>query len=329
MSNEMQLMAFGPIPSRRLGQSIGINNIPPKICTYSCIYCQLGKTTSKQTKRQQFYEPDEIVNAVKNKVKKAKEKEEPIDYLSFVPDGEPTLDSNLGKEIERLKELDIKIAVISNASLLWEKDIRDQLSSADWVSLKIDTVDHDIWQRMNRPHRALRFENILDGISRFSHSFNGILTTETMLLQNVNDKNETVEKTADFIAGLTPKKSYLSAPIRPPAESWINPASEFELNTAYQIFKERGINTEYLVGYEGNTFGYTGDIEEDILSITSVHPIREDALIALLKKADKGWSIIEKLLREDKLMKVEYRDHKFYVRRLPKKDVVMQGGDDI
>jgi wyosine [tRNA(Phe)-imidazoG37] synthetase (radical SAM superfamily) len=315
MTGDVKMIAFGPVPSRRLGQSIGINNIPPKICTYSCIYCQLGRTHTLQITRKPFYTPQEIVTVVKQKIQGAKEKKEAIDYLTFVADGEPTLDSNLGEEIELLKTLGIKIAVITNSSLLWEKDVRDQLSTADWVSLKIDMVDHDIWKNMNKPHESLRFERVLDGISEFSLSFKGDLTTETMFIQNVNDQIRIIEETADFIAGLHPKKSYLSIPIRPPAETWVKPASESNLNIAYQIFTKRGIDAEYLIGYEGNTFGYTGDIEEDLLSIASVHPIRKDGIIELLKKADKDWSIIEKLLHEDKLMEIEYNKKKFYVRK--------------
>jgi wyosine [tRNA(Phe)-imidazoG37] synthetase (radical SAM superfamily) len=315
MVNISESIAFGPVPSRRLGRSLGINNIPPKICTYSCIYCQLGKTIKMQIERQEFYTPEKIESEVKNKVRKAKEKGESIDYLTFVSDGEPTLDSNLGKEILYLRELGIKIAVITNASLLWEKDARDQLSNADWVSLKIDTVDHTIWEKMNKPHKSLRFERILDGISDFSLSFKGDLTTETMFVRNINDQIKNIEDTADFIKGLHPTKSYLSIPIRPPSEAWVKPTSETMLNTAYQVFTKHGIDTEYLIGYEGNTFGFTGDIEEDLLSIASVHPIRKDGISELLKKAEKDWSIVEKLLHEDKLIEVEYNKKKFYVRK--------------
>ncbi len=156
MVNISESITFGPVPSRRLGRSLGINNIPPKICTYSCIYCQIGKTSNMQIERQQFFTPEKIINDVKKKVKKAKSKDESIDYLTFVPDGEPTLDSNLGKEILYLKEIGIKIAVITNASLLSEKEARNHLSNANWVSLKIDTVDHKIWKKINKPHKSLR-----------------------------------------------------------------------------------------------------------------------------------------------------------------------------
>ena len=316
MEKIKQTIAFGPVPSRRLGRSLGINNIPPKICTYSCVYCQLGKTIKKQIKQQQFYTPEKIVNAVKNKVKKAEEKGESIDYLTFVSDGEPTLDSNLGKEIFYLRQLGIRIAVITNASLLWKKDVKDQLNNADWVSLKIDTVDHAIWKKINKPCKSLIFEKILDGISDFSLSFKGDLTTETMFVKNLNDKIKNIEDTADFIKGLNPTKSYLSVPTRPPSETWVEPTSETMLNSAYQIFTKHGIDAEYLIGYEGNTFGFTGDIEEDILSIASVHPIRKDGVVELLKKAKTDWSIVKKLLHEDKLIEVEYNKKKFYIKRL-------------
>ena len=129
--DESTMIAYGPVPSRRLGQSIGINNIPPKICTYSCIYCQLGKTKNMQIKRRTFYAPEKVVEAVRRKIDGAKLNNEPIDYLTFVPDGEPTLDENLGKELELLGEIGMKTAVISNATLIWMADVRADLAEAD------------------------------------------------------------------------------------------------------------------------------------------------------------------------------------------------------
>ena len=318
MVNERKLIAFGPVPSRRLGKSLGINNIPPKICTYSCIYCQLGRTNNMQINRREFYKPEEIMHAVEKKVKEAKGKEEPIDYLTFVPDGEPTLDINLGKEIDMLRSLSlgIKIAVITNTSLIWREDVRNDLYKADWVSLKIDVVNQGIWHRINRPYGYLKLDKILEGISEFSRSFNGDLVTETMIIQNINDDTEELKKIADFIAELNPKKSYISIPTRPPAEKWSLPGTEHEINMAYQIFKERDIDAEYLIGYEGNAFAYTGNVEDDLLSITSVHPMREEGVEEFLTKAKADWNIIKRLIKEDKLVELEYKDKKFYMRKL-------------
>jgi len=317
MIRDVKRIAFGPIPSRRLGQSVGINNIPPKICTYSCIYCQLGKTDTLQMTRKPFYTPQEIVAAVKQKLQGVKEQKETIDYLTFVANGEPTLDSNLGKEIDLLKTLDIKIAVITNSSLLWKNDVRDDLGKADWVSLKIDTIDQHIWHRINRPYGSLHFNDILKGLSEFVSSSNGDFVTETMLIQDVNDTPEGLEKTAQFIAELSPKRSYISVPIRPPAEPWVKTTSEDKINRAFQLFNEQGIETECLVNYEGNKFVYTGNLEEDLLSIMSVHPIREDGLRELLLKANASWSIIEKLLGEQKMIETVHNGKKFYMRKLP------------
>ena len=120
---------------------LGINNIPPKICSYSCIYCQIGRTDSMSISRKEYYSPNQIFDEVGKKVTKLRNSNEQVDYLTFVPDGEPTLDINLGKEIELLKQLGIKIAVITNSSLLWDENVRKNLMNADWVSVKIDSVN--------------------------------------------------------------------------------------------------------------------------------------------------------------------------------------------
>jgi len=336
VKNDTHRLTFGPVPSRRLGKSLGINNIPPKICTYSCIYCQLGRTLTMQTKRQEFYSTEEIVSAVEEKITYSQEQEERIDYLTFVPDGEPTLDCNLGRHMEGLKKFNLKIAVITNASLIADKRVRKDLSGADWVSLKIDACSENIWHKIDRPHRSLDLSDIKNGIWEFARHFRGILATETMLIKGKNDTLEEVEKIADFISelnsgsipvlrrrpvmgrkrGHTPVKSYLSIPTRPPAEAGVSPAGEYELSRAYAVFRERSIETELLIGYEGNGFAFTGHPEEDLLSITSVHPMKNEAVSIYLEKAGAGWNLVEKLLEEQKLKKLAYRGDTFYIRTL-------------
>ena len=316
MNGTIKNLAFGPVPSRRLGQSLGINNIPPKICTYSCVYCQVGRTIDMNFKRGVFYNPGDIVQAVEEKINKARGKGESIDYLTFVPDGEPTLDLNLGIIIDKLKLTGIKIAVITNSSLLWRKDVRNDLNKADWVSVKIDAVSQGAWRKTNRPHGSLNLDEIMHGISEFAHTFTGDLTTETMLLHEFNDNHEEIKKIADFIVKLKPKRSYISIPTRPPAEKYAEVPAEIIVNRAFQIFNEKLIPTELIVGYEGNAFAFTGNIENDLLSITSVHPMREEAVKKLLEKAKKDWNIVRNLIDEGKLIEVEYQKEKFYVRKL-------------
>lgn len=313
----MTSIVFGPVPSRRLGHSLGINNIPPKTCTYSCIYCQLGNTLTMPVERENFYTAKDIAQAVKEKVKRAKAKGEPIDYLTFVPDGEPTLDANLGQEIDLLKPFGIKIAVISNASLIWREDVRQDLSQTDWVSLKVDAVINKTWHQINRPQKSLKLEAILEGMLKFADTFKGELTTETMLIHGINDNSSELKEIADFLAQLKPNKAYLAIPTRPPAQKEVKAASESAINTAYQIFKDKLGSVEYLIGYEGNAFAFTGEVEDDLLSITSVHPMRQEAVMEFLKKANTDWKVIEKLIKDGRLLELEYEGRKFYMRKLP------------
>jgi wyosine [tRNA(Phe)-imidazoG37] synthetase (radical SAM superfamily) len=269
-----------------------------------------------QVDRRPFYEPGEIVRQVKDKIGKLRERDESIDYITFVPDGEPTLDINLGREIELLKSFGYRIAVITNSSLIWREDVRTELNKADWVSLKLDSVDQKMWRKVNRPYRTLQLNLILDGVLEFARGFKGELATETMLVKGLNDSGELLTETAEFIARLNPAVSYVSIPTRPPAEEWVNAPDEETINRAYQIFKERIANVEYLIGYEGNAFAFTGNAEDDILSITSVHPMREDAVEDFLKRAGGDWDIIYNLIAQARLLEAEYEGKKFYIRKL-------------
>jgi wyosine [tRNA(Phe)-imidazoG37] synthetase (radical SAM superfamily) len=316
MIKENNLIAYGPVPSRRLGQSLGINNIPPKTCSYSCVYCQIGRTFNMQAHRDNFYRPKKIFKQVEKKVMEAKLKGEFIDYLTFVSDGEPTLDKNIGEEINLLRSLGIKIAVITNASLLWKKEVRRDLYNADIVSVKIDTVSEKLWREVNRPYGSLQLERILNGIHDFSKEYKGSFLTESMIIKKMLFQPEEIEKTAKFISTINPTRSYLAVPTRPPAEQWVKSPTELELFGTYILFEEKGINVEYLMGYEGNAFAFTGDIEEDLLSITAVHPMREEAVKEYLKKAHGDWKAVEAMIRDGKLKEAFYNRNTFFVRDL-------------
>jgi wyosine [tRNA(Phe)-imidazoG37] synthetase (radical SAM superfamily) len=269
-----------------------------------------------QVERRAFYEPEEIWTAVQDKVKNAREIGEVIDYLTFVPDGEPTLDVNLGREIDLLKSLGIKIAVIANSSLIWREDVRQDLMKADWVSLKMDSVREEVWRRINRPQGTLQLTSILDGALKFAEVFGGELVTETMLVENVNDGDDHIREVADFLVRLQPSAAYLSIPTRPPAEEWVHSPSEKAINRVYQILSGRIGQVEYLIGYEGNTFAFTGNVEEDLLSITAVHPMREEAVREFLTRAKTDWSVVRNLVCKDRLIEIEYEGAKFYMRKL-------------
>ncbi len=217
------MIAFGPIPSRRLGLSLGINTIAPKHCPYACTYCQVGRTTDNQLDRRTVFEPEEILRATRGKLDQAEAAGVQIDALTIVPDGEPTLDINLGRSIAALRVFGIPVAVISNASLLWQATVRAELALADWVSLKIDSALPRTWWRINRPNKRLRLEAIVKGIEAFAVQFEGKLVTETMLIDGINENNASLESVAALLAEIQPAVAYIAAPTRPPAEPWVRP----------------------------------------------------------------------------------------------------------
>lgn len=318
MTETPPALTFGPVPSRRLGRSLGINHIPPKTCSYACIYCQLGRTPRLQSARQAFYPPEVVVAAVQAKITAAAAAGEPLDYLTFVPDGEPTLDVNLGAMLLALKPLGIPLAVITNASLLGNPEVRAALRLANWVSLKMDAVDETIWQRIDRPHGRLHLTAILAGARAFARVFIGTLVTETMLVASVNDSPDVLAATAAVIAELRPAIAYLSIPTRPPAEPWVQSSDEATLNQAYQCFAAALPRVELLSGYEGNTFAATSDAAADLLSITAVHPLRSDAVAEVLARCGATWDIVQELAARGELVAVTYNQHTFYLRGFQK-----------
>lgn len=312
-------LVFGPVPSRRLGRSLGVNNIPPKICTYSCIYCQLGRTLEMSVDRRKFYEPKEIISAVETASERCVDTDQEIDYVTFVPDGEPTLDINLGKEIRGVSDLDLQTAVISNGSLIGREDVRNDLRGSDLVSLKMDSALESVWKEVDRPYGSLDIDTIKKGMLGFSDDFKGTLITETMLIDGINDGEESLNMTADFLKEVSPSRAYISIPTRPPAEGWVRPAPEINLTKAFAIFEDRGLDPELIIGYEGNRFSSTGDPREDLLSITAVHPMRDDAVEELLKNSGEGWELVEGLIGEDLIRKMDFGDHSYYLRKLKRR----------
>jgi len=199
---------------------------------------------------------------------------------------------------------------------LKERDVREDLYGADWISVKIDAMSYEIWRRINKPHKVFKLYKILEGILEFSKNFRGELNTESMLIRNLNDSEEEIEKIANMITKIGSTKSYISIPTRPPTEAWVKPPGEEMINKAYQIFSKNFIDTEYLIGYEGNAFAFTGNVEKDLLGITAVHPMRKDGVEQYLSKAGSNWEAVEKLVKNNKLKEVRYRDKTFYLRKI-------------
>lgn len=306
---------FGPIPSRRLGASLGVNNIPYKICSYNCVYCQVGRTLHMQVKRTLYSNPSEVFDEVKKKVERIGETQQNVDYISIVPDGEPTLDSSLGELIERLKDLGLPVAVITNSSLTWDKSVQEDLKKADWVSVKIDAVSPNTWKQINRPHASLSLDEILQGMQEFAGSYTGTLCTETMLVKELNDNPEELTAIANFIKSrIRPYKAYIGVPTRPPAEPWVSRPEPESITAAYAIFTREGLNAETLTGYESSGFVVTDNPVEEILEITAVHPMRRDAVEDVLNRFGVGEEVLQQLVKEGRIRKVHYEGWDYYIR---------------
>ncbi len=281
-------LTFGPVPSRRLGKSLGINNIPPKICTYACVYCQLGRTLEMSVRRRPFYAPEDSC-AVQAKVGRAKAAGEAIDYLTVVPDGEPTLDSRLGETIDLLKPLGIPVAVITNSSLIGDEAVRADLRKADWVSLKFGAVSEDVWHKIDRPPACCLY--------RCPGRRAGVCL---LIWRQAGDRDHACSRRQRQRANPRrhsqlhrPTSAFHSLPCHPRArrQKWVLPPDEATINRAYHVFSERIAHVEVLIGYEGNAFAQTGDAAEDLLAITAVHPMRADAVEEFLARARRRLAV--------------------------------------
>jgi wyosine [tRNA(Phe)-imidazoG37] synthetase (radical SAM superfamily) len=258
-------IVFGPVQSRRFGRSLGINHLPRKECSYSCVYCQLGPTLGTSVERRAFCETETIVAEVRA-VRK------PYDVISFVPDGEPTLDLNLGAHIAAVKQFGAPVAVITNGSLLWMESVRRDLDLADIVSIEIDAVDEAIWRRIDRPSPALSFHLVLDGIRALARERRGKLWTQTMLVRGERgDRFDDLENVAAFIGEITPDRICISVPTRPPADPAIRAADGVRLARALEL-----LPTAELMTHDPGTACVQST--DELLAVLAVHPLREETV---------------------------------------------------
>jgi wyosine [tRNA(Phe)-imidazoG37] synthetase (radical SAM superfamily) len=307
-------VVFGPVRSRRLGWSLGINNVPPKTCSYACVYCQVGATTHASVRRAAYLEPSLVAESVRRRVEVCREAGQAIDYATFVPDGEPTLDVRLGDSIRAVRAPALRVAVLTNASLLWREDVRNDLMAADWVSLKVDTVDERTWRQLNRPVRRLDLAVLLAGVRRFAEDFHGYLATETMLVAGVNDDEKDVRSVADFVRSLEPSRAYVSVPVRPAAVAWAQRPLADVARAAAEVFAGTGLRTTLLASDQaGAGFAASPDAIEGLIGILAVHPMTERAARDYIAASAADWRQVEQLIREGAIHRVD-RDLTPYLR---------------
>ncbi|RLI72978.1 radical SAM protein [Archaeoglobales archaeon] len=289
---------YGVVPSRRLGKSLGVNVIPRKTCSYSCVYCQLGRTTNKTIKRRSFFPKEEILEEI---VRRTKEVD--FEYVTFVGEGEPTLCKDLGWLIEKTKEF-AKVAVITNGSLLFDEDVRNELVECDVVIPSLDAADQKTFLRVNRPFRGLLIAEIVEGVVEFRKIFNGELNVEIMLVKGYNDSVDTLSKIRDALSKIKPDRVYIMSFTRPPAED-VEPVDDVGLFLARSVIDN--VKAELITSPEQGEFGI--ESAEDLISVLRRHPMRREQIEVFLKILDLDFKRIKNL----GVKEVRYRDEIYYI----------------
>jgi len=283
-------------PSRRLGISLGVSPIPFKTCSYSCVYCQLGRTTCKTVKRKSYFPREEILAEVEEALDKLSATP---DYITFVGEGEPTLSKDIGWLIKKAKDFGIPVAVITNGSLIFREDVASELMSADVVIPSLDAASEKVFRRINRPHSSLRLGKIIEGIEKFSNDFSGKLYIEVMLVKGYNDFSTEVMKIRDAIESIKPEGVYLMTPIRPPCED-VKPSDRVE--EVSKLFKAFNVIKPEHGEFHPEIYS---SAEEALRSILQRHPLREEQAIKILDYFNAGkevlWSITERVELDDRV----------------------------
>ncbi len=281
----MMKYIFGPVPSRRLGQSLGIDTIPLKTCNWNCVYCQLGRTKPLTNERKQYFPPEDILAEVKQALETHKPGE--IEWVTFVGSGEPLLHSSMGYLIRGVKELtDLPIAVITNGSLLYLPEVRQELVAADAVLPSLDAGTPGLYRHINRPHADITYDRLLGGLIDFRSVYQGKLWVEVMLVHGLNDTSEALWSLAEALRLVQPDEVHILLPTRPPAETWVRPPDEESLMQAVAIL---GNIARVIHPAEGSfdLGGYDNPVEA-VIGIITRHPMRQEELERTLERWSPG-----------------------------------------
>jgi wyosine [tRNA(Phe)-imidazoG37] synthetase (radical SAM superfamily) len=276
---------YGPVPSRRLGQSLGIDTIPLKTCNWNCVYCQLGRTKPLTNERKDYFPPTEILA----EVQAALEAHQPgeIDWVTFVGSGEPLLHASMGWLIRQVKSMtDLPVAVITNGSLLYLPEVRKELVAADAVLPTLDAGTAKLYRQINRPHPEITFDGFVQGLIAFREEYRGRLWLEVMLVRGLNDNPNALWDIAKIMKFIKPDTVHINLPTRPPAETWVQPPHEESLMHAIAMF---GNIAEVVHPAEGSfdLSGYDNPIDA-VIGIIIRHPMRQEELERTLDRWSPG-----------------------------------------
>lgn len=264
----MGKFTYGPVPSRRLGRSLGIDIVAAKSCTANCVYCQIGSCEPLPPVRKRFFAPDEIEADIRTAVESA----DAIDWLTFSGSGEPTLSSDLGRFIRFAKSLETApVCVLTNGTLLSDPNVREELALADLVVPNLDAATPELFKKVVRPHSSISFDGYIDGMKAFSRGFAGDLHLEIVLLKGINDSEEHLRQLADLVGEIAPCGVWIGTVKRPPAESYIEAVSVDVLERASQLIGEKAQIIRDYVGKRGENF-VSWDLVEKITNLLERRP---------------------------------------------------------
>ena len=298
---------FGPVPSRRLGSSLGISPIPKRTCNYSCIYCQLGRTLHMTNTRQEFFCLEDILKEVDAYL----QEELSFDVVTIVGEGEPTLYSRLGDLIDALHQrVDVPVAVITNGGLLYDASVREELMKADIVLPSLDAYCLDLYKKIDRPIGTLNLEASLRGLIQFSKDYKGQLYMEIMLVEGLNTSKKDLESMKEVLDRIEYDRVYINTVVRPPAESEVLPATQASIEQAVMCLG--GISIDSLS--TGSFFSEIEDPYEALLSIIARHPMNQFEIQSFLegRNVTNGNEIFGRLDQDEKLLKKEYKGYSTY-----------------
>lgn len=301
---------YGPVPSRRLGLSLGVNIIPRKTCTLDCIYCQCGLTTKKTVERRSFYAVPDVIAAVRKSVALRRP-----DYLTFSGEGEPTLNKDIGRIIRRLKrEFRLPVAVITNGTLLSDPAVRRDLYAADLVMPSLDAADQRTLAKVDRCHRSIRVDDIIAGLIAFRRRYRGRLWLEIMLCKGVNDSPEHLMKLRRAVADINPSLVQLNTVVRPPAESFARALSHDDLVQVQMIFGPGSEIVGVVTGRAADdTHGSQADLAGRITALCEGRPVtRADIARSLGLRPASFCTLLGKLVRTGTIRATRFRSRTFY-----------------
>lgn len=304
--NENQEYIYGPVPSRRLGRSLGVDLVPFKTCTYDCIYCQLGRTTNKTTERKEWISSETVIDQVKGKL------ESKPDYITLSGSGEPTLHSKIEKVILGIKKItDVPIAVLTNGSLLWVPEVRSSLMCADLVVPSLDAGTVRLFKYVNRPHSDISFIKMLEGLVKFREEYTGKYWLEVFLLGGVTTIEAQINTLTDCINTICPDKVQINTVTRPPAEDFAEPVPARRLQAiASQLYKNAEVIADYSGVHRQRHFSAQRD---NVLTLLKRRPCRvEDIAAGLGLHRNEVLKYVEELSAEGKIEARARDGHTYY-----------------